>query len=183
MGETIAARLSGDARDHGLIFAGVVLAEAAGLVEGRHALQFQAYGPDARGRASRSDILLSDVEIESPLATRLDALVALTQEALLRYEGQLREGALLLCDASLGAASGRVSLPILRAKAVGVRAREGAEDPRLVGLTALGALLELRPWVSPAALHRALRDRLAQGELPACEAAMERGRALARERR
>ena len=175
MAERMEARLSGDASRHGLVFAGIVLAEAAALIEGRHALQMQAFGPDAQGRASRSDVLLSDEEIDSPEVTQLDALVALTPEALGRYAAQLREGGLLLCDASCAppAVEGRrlVSLPLLR---------EGDADARLVGLAALGALLELRPMVSPTALQRALADRLTPEELPRFERSVERGRELAR---
>jgi 2-oxoglutarate ferredoxin oxidoreductase subunit gamma len=58
-------RLSGSG-GQGLVLAGVILAEALGVYEGKNVTQTQSYGPEARGGASRSDIVISDGEIYYP---------------------------------------------------------------------------------------------------------------------
>ena len=47
-------RLSGSG-GQGLIFAGIILAEAAGIHEGKYVCQTQSYGPEARGGASKAE--------------------------------------------------------------------------------------------------------------------------------
>ena len=51
-------RLSG-AGGQGLILAGVILAEAAAIYDGKNAVQSQSYGPEARGGASKSEVIIS----------------------------------------------------------------------------------------------------------------------------
>jgi 2-oxoglutarate ferredoxin oxidoreductase subunit gamma len=91
-------RFSG-AGGQGLITAGIILAEAASIVEDQHAVQSQSYGPEARGGASKSEVIISDGPIDYPKATMVDACLALTQEAADRYADTIKPGGLLLLDA------------------------------------------------------------------------------------
>lgn len=54
-------RLSGTG-GQGLITAGIILAEAA-LLDGKLAIQSQSYGPEARGGASKAEVIISDEAI------------------------------------------------------------------------------------------------------------------------
>ncbi len=49
-------RLAGEG-GQGMILAGVILAEAAAVYDGLNAVQTQSYGPEARGGASRSEVV------------------------------------------------------------------------------------------------------------------------------
>ena len=69
----------------GLILAGIILAEAAGVHEGKHVAQSQSYGPEARGGASKAEVVISDEEIDYPMATRLDLLLAMNRSPELAY--------------------------------------------------------------------------------------------------
>ena len=51
-------RLSGEG-GQGLVLAGKVLTEAAAIYEDMNATQSQSYGPEARGGASRSEVIRS----------------------------------------------------------------------------------------------------------------------------
>jgi 2-oxoglutarate ferredoxin oxidoreductase subunit gamma len=82
----------------GLVLAGKILAEALALQEGKNVVQTQSYGPEARGGASRSEIVVSDAPIDYPKTTRLDLLLALNQESLHRYLPNLKEGGILVID-------------------------------------------------------------------------------------
>jgi 2-oxoglutarate ferredoxin oxidoreductase subunit gamma len=90
-------RFSG-AGGQGLITAGIILAEAASIVEDQYAVQSQSYGPEARGGASKSEVIISDGPIDYPKATLVDACLALTQEAADKYADTIKPGGLLLLD-------------------------------------------------------------------------------------
>ena len=80
----VEVRLAGSG-GQGLILAGLVLAEAAGLYDGREVSMAQSYGPEARGGASKAEVIISDQVIDFPQCTRVDLLLALTQEAADAY--------------------------------------------------------------------------------------------------
>lgn len=82
----------------GVVTAGIVLAEAAVMHENLNAVQTQSYGPEARGGATRSDVIISDSEIYFPKVTQPNILVCLTQEAYNRFYPIVRPGGLLLTD-------------------------------------------------------------------------------------
>ena len=84
MSKRFEIRFSG-AGGQGLITAGIILAEAASIVEGKHAVQSQSYGPEARGGASKSEVIISDGPIDYPKATVVDACLAMTQESADKY--------------------------------------------------------------------------------------------------
>ena len=62
-------RFSG-AGGQGLILAGVIMAEAASIYDGKQAVQSQSYGPEARGGASKSEVIISDDAIDYPEGNR-----------------------------------------------------------------------------------------------------------------
>ena len=90
-------RLAG-AGGQGVVTAGRILAETA-IRCGRNASQSQVYGPQSRGGASRSDVVIAEDAIGFPLTDRLDVLVVLSPEAYEKYVPDLDEGALLVVDA------------------------------------------------------------------------------------
>ncbi len=77
-------RLAGSG-GQGLILAGVILAEAAGLYDGKFVCQTQSYGPAARGGASMAEVVISDSEIDYPKAVHPDVLLAMNQKSLDTY--------------------------------------------------------------------------------------------------
>ena len=70
-------RLSGSG-GQGLILAGIILAEAA-LHDGKNVVQSQSYGPEARGGASKAEVIISDDVINYPKVNKSVMLVSLTQ--------------------------------------------------------------------------------------------------------
>jgi 2-oxoglutarate ferredoxin oxidoreductase subunit gamma len=82
----------------GVITAAIILAEAAVIHEGMNATQSQSYGAAARGGSTRSDIIISDSEIDFPEVTQPNILVCLTQDAYNSYSSLIRPGGTLLTD-------------------------------------------------------------------------------------
>lgn len=82
----------------GLILAGKILGQAIALNTDKNVVQTQSYGPEARGGASRSEVVVSDEPIYYPKVMKLDLLVALTQESCDKYTQNLKEGGILVVD-------------------------------------------------------------------------------------
>lgn len=82
----------------GVILAGIIIGKAASLFDGINAVQTQSYGPEARGGASRTEIVLSDEEIDYPKVSSPDILVAMSHEALMKYMYDLKDEGILIID-------------------------------------------------------------------------------------
>lgn len=141
MAERYELRFSG-AGGQGLITAGIILAEAASIVEGKYAVQSQSYGPEARGGASKSEVIISDDPIDYPKATVVDACLAMTQVAADKYANGIKPGGLLLIDSDFvkNVPEGDfkvVKIPIMRT------AKEDIGREIVANVVALGAMIAL----------------------------------------
>jgi len=82
----------------GVVTAAIILAEAAVLYENLVAVQSQSYGPEARGGATRSDVIIADSPIYFPKVIQPNVLVCLTQQAYAKFNSVIRPGGLLVTD-------------------------------------------------------------------------------------
>ena len=171
-------RLAGSG-GQGLILAGIVLAEAAGLYDGMQVVQSQVYGPESRGGASRADVIVADTEIDYPKAIALDVLLVMSQDAYARFGRQVRAGGLVLYDADLvdvGHSSPRaIGLPLTRV------ARDQIGKVITATMVGLGAVVELSGVVSRVALEAAAAARAPGGTAKLNLTAIRQGYTLAAE--
>ncbi len=161
----------------GLLTAGLILADAA-IYDKKKVIQTQSYGPEARGGASRSDVVVADEEIAFPKPGRLDVLVAMNQIAVDKYTAALTEGGTLLADATYvhTVTSGDAYLiPFTEL------AREKLGKELFANVVALGALVELKGVVSKEAVARALESRVPETAVEINREALAIGYAAARE--
>ena len=172
-------RLSG-AGGQGLILVGKVLAEAAAIYDGYNATQSQSYGPEARGGASRSEVIISDGDIDYPKAENLDILLALTQEACDKYVVDLKEGGILLVDSQMvtkiPAGNYRVvPLPIIQS------AVERLGKFMVANIISLGIITAVSGIVSENAVKQAIKARVPRGTEEINIKAFETGLTMATE--
>ena len=69
----------------GVVKAALLLSLAAGLHEDKEVAQTQSYGPEARGGACRSEVVISDKEIDYIKTMNIDTFVVMSQPALDKY--------------------------------------------------------------------------------------------------
>lgn len=81
----------------GLILAGIILAEAA-LLEGKNAIQSQSYGPEARGGASKAEVIIADEAIHFPKVQESDYLLCMSEKAYEKYNGGMKQDSVLIID-------------------------------------------------------------------------------------
>jgi 2-oxoglutarate ferredoxin oxidoreductase subunit gamma len=93
-------RLSGFG-GQGIMTAGHILGKAGALFDQRQVTLTKSYGPESRGGASSAQVIVSDEEINYPRLTEPELLVAMSQEAYVKYIGELAGGGLLLIDEDL----------------------------------------------------------------------------------
>jgi 2-oxoglutarate ferredoxin oxidoreductase subunit gamma len=89
-------RLAG-AGGQGLSLAGIILAEAA-INDDKNTTYTQSYGPEARGGASRSEVIIADDDIDYPKVSRADLLLCLSQEACDKYYYNVKGDGVLIVD-------------------------------------------------------------------------------------
>jgi len=82
----------------GVVTIGRVLGVAFTIYEGINSVNTRSYGPESRGGACRSEVVVSRGEIHYPSVRKADILVALSQPALDKYILGLKEGGTLLID-------------------------------------------------------------------------------------
>ena len=92
-------RLSGSG-GQGVITAAIIFAEAA-VAEGKEAVQSQSYGPEARGGASKSEVIIDDNPIYHPHVECPDLVLAMTQKAADKYYTDLNPEGILVLDTDL----------------------------------------------------------------------------------
>lgn len=172
-------RLSGSG-GQGLILAGVILATAIGTGDGRNVVQTQSYGPEARGGASRADLVVSDGEIYYPKCMKLDMLLALTQEACDNYYPDMKEGGILVVDSNMVTqlpTKNYIGFPFVQ------MAREKIGNVIMANVIALGVIAELTGIVSKDAVKAAVLQRAPKGTEEKNKAALELGMSMAKKKK
>ena len=158
MTERIEIRLAGMG-GQGMILAGVILADAA--IRGKKfAVQTQSYGPEARGGASRSEVIVSDSEIDYPEVIEADILLCMSQQACDKYYAATKRNGLLIVD------SAHVKrTPTMRAIRADFTewALESTEREITASVVALGFLVGLTDLFPREALEAAVLARTPKG--------------------
>ncbi len=162
----------------GVITAAIILAEAAVIYEGLNSLQTQSYGPEARGGATRADVIISDEPIHYPKVINPDILVCLTQEAYNKYSGIIRPGGLLLTDSHYVKQEWKidarhVELGMYRA------IMEKIGKPIVLNICMLGTMIGLTGLVSTESIMRVLETKIPDDFLEINKRALEIGMQLA----
>ncbi len=162
MADRYELRLSGEG-GQGLVLAGKILAEAAAIYDDRNATQSQSYGPEVRGGASKSEVIIADGAIDYPKAERLDLLLALTQEAFDKYHRDLRPGGFLVVDAEAVTRLPDVSAWKLVRVPFEKLARERIGKSIVANIIALGVIVQLSQVVTEQAAEQAILARVPAG--------------------
>ena len=149
-------RLSGSG-GQGMITLGKILGSALAMEHGYYVTQTQSYGPEARGGASRADLVVSSAPISFPKPEHLDFLVALSQEACNSHFQYLKVHGNLLVDTTLVKQTPSNiywGLPFTEI------AREKVGLVQATNTVTLGAITYLLPFADPNAMKQSLKNNL-----------------------
>ena len=143
----------------GVITASIILAEAAVLYENLTAVQSQSYGAEARGGATRSDVIISDSTIHFPKVIQPNVLVCLTQAAYGKFYPIVRPGGLLITDTRFVQTEKKVDA---QQKEIAMYETVMAEigKPIVFNICMLGAVIGLTGLVKPESIMKSLKNRI-----------------------
>lgn len=141
----------------GVITAAIIFAEAA-IMEDKNAVQSQSYGPEARGGASKAEVIISDGAIYHPKVTKPDFVLAMTQKAADKYYTDLHDDGLLVLDTDLVPEVPKfanvVRIPITKL------AVEKVGKSLYANIVALGAVIKLTKLVSLDTVKECVKSRV-----------------------
>lgn len=84
----------------GIVKSGIILAEAA-VIQGKHVVQMQNYGPESRGGSCRSDVIISEEKVSYPVVEKPSILLALSQSGFDKYMETCNENTIIITDKSI----------------------------------------------------------------------------------
>ena len=176
MGNRIEIRLSGSG-GQGLILGGIILAEAA-IQDGNNAIQSQSYGPEARGGASKAEVIISDEEIDFPKVEEADVLLAMTEIAYKKYIKGLKKGGILIADSSINIDTDEKPYKVLHVPIIAT-AQEKLGKAMVANIVALGVIQQLTEVVNKESLEAAVLNRVPKGTEELNRTALSEGYMLA----
>jgi 2-oxoglutarate ferredoxin oxidoreductase subunit gamma len=160
----------------GIILSAVILGRAAVMYDNKYAVQTQVYGPEARGGASMSAVIIDDAPILYPKVAVPDIYVIMSQEGFEKYGVDAADPAVMLVDSTLVH-----SRPACRC--IGIPATKEAKASLgrdiVANIVMLGALVRSTHVVSEHALEKAILDSVPKGTEDLNTRAMKKGIELA----
>ncbi|MBN1151463.1 2-oxoacid:acceptor oxidoreductase family protein [candidate division WOR-3 bacterium] len=174
-------RLSG-AGGQGLILIGKILAEAAAIFSDLNATQSQSYGPESRGGASRSEVIISDEDIDYPKAGQVDFLLAMTQEAFDKYSDMTKKGGVVLYDKELVHSPREIEGVRFFSSDITDIAINELKKPIVANMIALGLVINISNILTVDSVKEAIKSRVPKGtedlNLQAFEIGYEKGKQI-----
>ena len=148
----------------GIIRAGLMLAMAACLYDKikKNAVQTQSYGPEARGGACKSEVVISDREIDFPKVIEPDVLIVMSQEAYNTYVDTVKKGGTLLLDSDL-VPKEKVTSHIRVFKVPATKIAEEVGKTLVANVVMLGALTSITNLVSAKSMKKSVLNAIPRG--------------------
>ncbi len=162
----------------GVITAAIILAEAAVLYDDLVAVQTQAYGAAARGGATRSDVIISEEDINYPKVIQPNLLVCLTQLSYNKFSRIIRPGGLLLTDTRFVETQRKVDA-IQREMPMYETVMEKIGNKIVFNICMLGVVVGLMDIVRPESIMKVLKTRIPHRFIEMNEQALNLGIELA----
>ena len=141
----------------GIVLAGAILGEAA-ITAGKEAVQTQSYGPESRGGAARSEVVISDGPVDYPRVSVPDVLVVLSMEAMKKYGHDVSEGTRTVVDSDL------VKMEVGGADRVPfTKTAEGLGNRIVANIVMLGYITHRFDLVPREAIEKVILSRIPKG--------------------
>ena len=145
----------------GMLLIGKFLAEA-GMETGKHVSWLPSYGPEMRGGTANCSVVVSDKPVASPLISMADTVLAMNLPSMLKFQGEVKPGGLLLINSSIiDEKSDRDDCDVVYVPCNHIAEKIG--NPRGANVVFLGAYVAKKPDViSEEAIINAIRVELGE---------------------
>ncbi len=139
----------------GIIRCGLITGKAVSLYDNKFGTMTQSFGPEARGSACSSQLVISEDRVLYPYITRPEILISMSQDAYEKYEPDLRSDGVLIYDTDLV----KLRPPRDQVKYHGIPSTRFAEEMGnriFANLVMLGFFTAITKVVTPEAMKKAL---------------------------
>ncbi|MGD8536965.1 MAG: 2-oxoacid:acceptor oxidoreductase family protein [Candidatus Aminicenantes bacterium] len=139
----------------GIIRCGLIAGKALALYDNKHATMTQSFGPEARGSACSSQLVVSEDRVLYPYISVPEILISMSQEAYEKYEPELSQDGILIIDKDLvkmKPARGKIKTYAIPS----TRFAEELGNRIIANLVMLGFFSAITGVVSPEAMKKAL---------------------------
>ncbi|MHA1770880.1 MAG: 2-oxoacid:acceptor oxidoreductase family protein [Candidatus Thorarchaeota archaeon] len=145
----------------GVVTMAVVMGETAALFDGKYVVQTQSYGPEARGGASKSEVVMDgDAEIDYPKVQNPDVFIAMSRAAYLSYKDGLKENGILIIDEDLVEIEGDLPEGVKTYKIPATRiAEKEVGTKQATNVVMLGAFAVITKAISVEGLRKRIEER------------------------
>ena len=157
----------------GLLLAGLIVGDAAAISDGKYAVQTETYAPLARGGSSKSEIIISEEEIDYPKVRKADLLVALSQEAYDSNINQVKNDGLIIIETDM-VKSFKEHKNLLSVPLTSI-AMESTKKPFTVSIVALGVVSRVTGRTNMLSLVSSIGQRAPNGTEDINQKALEAG--------
>jgi 2-oxoglutarate ferredoxin oxidoreductase subunit gamma len=141
-----------------VVLAAQILGKAA-VLDGKNALQSQAYGAEARGSFAKSEIIISDTQIGFPAVRKPDILVAMSQEALDKSLKDLKENGTLIVDSSSVTAIPESKAKVFRFP-ITETARKTFGEAMYANMVMLGAFIKITGLITVQSMEKTIKENV-----------------------
>jgi 2-oxoglutarate ferredoxin oxidoreductase subunit gamma len=167
----------------GIIKSGIIVASAAAIHSSKNAVQTQSYGPESRGGACKSEVVISDEAIDFPKVVEPDILVLMSQHAYNEYSDSVNaDGTVILDPDMIPHEKDLANVKVFRVPATRIADELGRKI--VANIVMLGAFAAITEVLSGEAVKQSIKENIPKGteelNLKAFEKGFEFGKSLAK---
>ncbi|MBX5327841.1 MAG: 2-oxoacid:ferredoxin oxidoreductase subunit gamma [Candidatus Bathyarchaeota archaeon] len=158
----------------GIIKSGIITAAAAAIHSGKNAVQTQSYGPESRGGACKSEVVISEEDIDFPKVTEPDVLVVMSQHAYNEYAEDVKSGGVIIMDPDMIPHEKDLkNVKVYRVPATKIAEELGRKI--VANIVMLGAFVAITGLLDKNALKESIKANIPKGTEELNLAAFEKG--------
>lgn len=158
----------------GIIKSGIITAAAACIHGGKDAVQTQSYGPESRGGACKSEVVISEEEIDFPKVVEPDILVLMSQHAYNDYVDDVKSGGIIILDPDMIPREKEMkNVEVFRVPATKIAEELGRRI--VANIVMLGAFVAITRALDENALKESIRENIPKGTEELNLAAFQKG--------
>jgi 2-oxoglutarate ferredoxin oxidoreductase subunit gamma len=158
----------------GIIKSGIITAAAASIHAGKNAVQTQSYGPESRGGACKSEVVISEEEIDFPKVVEPDILVLMSQHAYIDYVDDIKAGGTVILDPDMiPREKDSKNVKVFHVPATKIA--EGLGRKIVANIVMLGAFVAITGVLDENAVREAVKENIPRGTEELNLAAFQKG--------
>jgi 2-oxoglutarate ferredoxin oxidoreductase subunit gamma len=158
----------------GIIKSGIIIAAAASIHAGKNSVQTQSYGPESRGGACKSEVVISEQEIDFPKLVQPDVLVVMSQAAYNDYADDIRGGGTVILDPDMIPTERDIrKVKIFKVPATKIADQLGRRI--VANIVMLGAFVAITKLLDENAVKESIKENIPKGTEELNLAAFEKG--------